>query len=205
MGASFFSNFLARFLSRPSRDIAADGSTGLLGAKLETAWPKCSLNTWFMFEKFGEPVKIGDLVRSAYKPSGPSFKPLTTLEIDANSEGMIRSLSLSLARSFIGHPSNGIFAADLAKSFLRVAVPQPDEKLIGTLATEIETRASTSQPMITRGERQKPSSGPGSRAYRIYAGQANGSWEGSTRYTRVRLIEERIEEQPFVKMGFEII
>jgi hypothetical protein len=204
MSVPFFSKILGRFFLRSS---ATDGSGGLLGAKFETAWPKSALCTWFQFEQVGEPTRDGIYFLTEFKPSGPAFRSLVTLRVRIDQDGLVRALRLSLARSFISDRAQGIFAFDLAKSFLRTAAPRPDEGLTLPLAEEIESRAATSRPLIVAGKNpaaERPS-GPGSDAYCLFIGHASATWQKDVGHTRLRLQEETVDSRQWLNIDVERI
>jgi hypothetical protein len=198
----FFSNLRRRFSPPLTRDLPTDGSAGLLGSKLETAWPKTALYTWFQLAQVGEPVQQDKHWITSYKPGGEAFRSLTTLEAETDEDGMILSLRLLLARSFIGSPTNGIFASDLAKSFLRIAVPAPDNDLVASLADEIELRAGTSRPLIVREDSPlgKPPAGRPSKPYQVFAGQSDKTWQTDNGYTLLLLQEEKVDGEQTLRI-----
>jgi hypothetical protein len=191
--------FLSRFFAPPPRPaVPADGSGGFLGAALEPVL-KSSFFTWFCFDPVGSPEQKDRLSLTRYKPNGPKFHELVTLEVETDAQGIIRVLRLLVARSFIDHPAEGIFASDISNSFLAAAVPAFDRGLVETLAGEITSRARTTRPLIraaggpTIGEGAK---GPPSRGFEVFSGRAD-AWQKATPYTVLR-----IERQPdgFLKM-----
>lgn len=67
------------------------------------------------------------------------FPDVVTVSVTLdNDEQRILNMGLMLARSFIDNPTKAIFARDVAKSFIRVAIPEADEPAINDLANEIE-------------------------------------------------------------------
>ena len=152
---------------------------------------KTSLFTWFSLDQVGEPEKSPAETLTRFQPSGPAFHDLVRLEVGTNAGGLIRALCLHLARRFIEDPAQGIFAADLAKSFLQAAVPTADRSLRDSLANEISGRARTNRPVIVAGGAppSDPLTGPPSRAYRVYRGEVP-QWSESTASTRLTLDQE---------------
>jgi hypothetical protein len=146
----------------------ANGS--LLGAKLPDAQKQVDLFTWFFFTKVDEPPSDGAQNATVFRPNGPAFHNLVKLELEIAADETITKASLHIERAFIENPSQCVFAADLAKSFVRYAdAPSVDE-----LAQEINARtmARSSQPIILRGSAPSVSGKP-SAAYRVYAGEAS--------------------------------
>lgn len=119
----------------------------LLGSKLENA-RNTDFFTWFCLEQTDSMGVAGPRTTHIFKPSGEKFHELVTVRVSINAEGHIDRLELILARSFINDRREGIFARDIAKSFLRSATPRPDGSYIADLANEIEFRLQDSQSAI---------------------------------------------------------
>ena len=196
MKIPFLSRFFAPPAPRPA--VPADGSGGFLGAALEPVL-KSSFFTWFCFDPVGEPEQKGRLRLTRYKPNGPKFHELVTLEVETDAQGIVRALRLLVARSFIDHPAEGIFASDISNSFLAAAVPAFDYGLVEALGGEITSRAQTTRPLI-RAAGAPPigegTAGPPSRGFAVFSGRAD-AWQKATPYTVLRL-----QRQPdgFLKM-----
>jgi hypothetical protein len=126
---------------------------------------------WFhLAETRREPAVNGDQ-KIVYQPTGEKFHDLAMVIVTVNASALINRMELMLKRSFIASPRNGIFASDIAKSFVLASLPEDGAAELRTLANEIAHRARSSQPVIV---------GPGysspklperfSRAYEVYAG-----------------------------------
>ena len=103
---------------------------------------------WFALEKTNHHSTSGHVV--TFRPSGARFHSL--VRVEASVEGdreKISRLDLVLERSFIDSSSNGVFANDIAKSFLRAAAPQSD--IATELADEIEGAETAGQPFLSSG------------------------------------------------------
>jgi hypothetical protein len=70
--------------------------------------------------------------------AGGQFGPLVRVKVTADAAGRVDAMELDLARSFVDHPTNTVFARDIAKSLIRAAVPATDMPDVETLANEIE-------------------------------------------------------------------
>jgi hypothetical protein len=72
-----------------------------------------------------------------FRPSNPHFRELVEVKLILEQDESIIAQELSVAREFINHPMDGIFARDLVKSFLQFAVPASDLTYVQPLITEI--------------------------------------------------------------------
>jgi hypothetical protein len=136
---------------------------------------------------------VGDSARRIrFKPGGRAFQELVTVQARVDAAGAITAMDLCLAREFIEHPANGIFARDPAKSFLLDAIPEADAQAIDGLAREIESR------MLGL---PAPASSP-SGAYRTYLGQ-QGLFQAQFSQSRLRLENCRIEGRPCLLVSIE--
>src|SRR5438105_14433165 len=108
---------------------------GLLGAK-ELAWAgagelgdnveqarKTEFVRWFHLEETG---RTGSVVH--FKPSAEKFRSLVTVSLSLDSRQRLIGAELVLSRSFIDSGRDGLFARDIAKSFLRVTTSQEEPK-----------------------------------------------------------------------------
>lgn len=113
----------------------------LLGAKLADA-KKTDFFTFFHLEESGPAAKVPNSggTQWTFKPSGAAFRELVTVEVWVSAADRIEEMHLTLAREFIAHPQNGRFANDIAKSFLRSALPKDDQVAVADLLNEIEYR-----------------------------------------------------------------
>lgn len=103
-----------------------------LGARLEDA-KKTDFFTFFHLEETARGPGHVD-----FRPKGPMFRRHVQVRVVPGPDGTIRELHLALDRDFVDEPMSGIFARDLAKSFLRFAVPGADLPGVEALADEIE-------------------------------------------------------------------
>jgi hypothetical protein len=108
-----------------------------LGERLERA-KKMDFFTSFRLEQTGSSKAPGGNTLVTFKPAGERFRPLVTVLVTIDSNNRIQVMELSLARSFVDHRKDGIFARDIAKSLLRSAIPKEDRGAIETLANEVE-------------------------------------------------------------------
>jgi hypothetical protein len=73
----------------------------------------------------------------SYRPGG-QFRDRVLLDVIYDEQGRMYKLELDLARPFVNDPVNTVFARDIAKSFIRTAMPAADLPAVETLANEIE-------------------------------------------------------------------
>ena len=128
-------------------------SFGNLGGTLEQA-KQTDFFRFFHLEQSQVSKSDGSTV-TAFKPSGEKFHPLVTVKVTTDGAGRILALEMALARSFIDSPRDGIYARDIAKSFLQAGLPAPWDGETTDLINEIEFQA-TSTMTIIEGPRNKP-------------------------------------------------
>lgn len=58
-----------------------------------------------------------------FRPSGPKFRALVELDVQTDAQGVIVASQLGIDRGFIDSPRDGVFARDIAKSYLGWATP----------------------------------------------------------------------------------
>ena len=110
---------------------------GLLGSRLEDA-KKTDFFTFFHLRETGGVVALEKTVALGFAPEAGQFRELVSVYVTVDADHRIVGLDLSLARSFVDHKTNGIFARDIAKSLLRAAIPKDKQGAIEDLANEIE-------------------------------------------------------------------
>ena len=146
---------------------------GWIGAKLEAVRKTHDFFRFFHFESIGvEERDDGSGPVLAFKPRGPDFRDLVTLHCWTTPSGLIRTIRLSVMRSFIDSPRTCVHAADLYNSFLRSVGEVRSGDAIDAFANEITVRsmARSGMPVIMRGPAPVAAGEP-SRAYGAYAGE----------------------------------
>jgi tetratricopeptide (TPR) repeat protein len=122
----------------PGPPAMAAPAEGLIGQPIEEA-RKNDLFVFFSLAQTGDrPCGAGRVVD--FRPQAPQFRPLTGLEVALDGQGRIEAMSLVLNRSFIDTPAIGMFARDIAESFLRDAAGPADAQVAG-LVTELNLSA----------------------------------------------------------------
>ena len=117
-----------------AKELALAG-TGELGENVEQA-RKTEFFRWFHLEESG---RTGSVVH--FKPRAEKFRSLVTLNLLLDSRQRLIGAELVLSRSFIDSGVEGLFARDIAKSFLRVVTSAEERRAIGGLIGEIEQPA----------------------------------------------------------------
>ena len=164
---SFWSNLWRKVSGGDSAPVE-----GFIGRKLKDLDTTHDFFRFFNFESIGVDTTYddGDVVM-AYKPGGPAFREKVTL-YSWISRGVIKTVRLTVDRSFIDDRATCMNAADLYNSFLRSVGEVRAGDAIDAFAREITARSMgrSARPMIMRGDAPRASGQP-SRAYRAYAGE----------------------------------
>lgn len=92
----------------------------------------------------GEPIAANSQVR--FRTTAARFAPRVLVTVALDGEKLIRTMEISLTREFVDDPQVGVFAADIAKSFLQAALPADDLPDMQGLVNEIWRRNAPSQP-----------------------------------------------------------
>ncbi len=142
---------------------------GDLGERLEQA-KTTPFFDWFHLEETGVTRANGNALVS-FKPSGKKFHDLATVKVTTDARDRILAIELVLDRSFIDDPRDGIFARDIAKSFLLAGLPELRDPEVMNLINEIQYRGTSTMPVLkgpTRAPRLPERPTPG---YLTYLGQ----------------------------------
>ena len=110
--------------------------------------------------------RCGGGVTQGFRSTGPQFHRLASVQVTTDTHGGIAAMTLVLDRAFIDDRSNGVFAKDLAKSFLREA---SGPGAAGHLAAEIEAGAGAGMTVVSGRPPPRPP-GPPSAAYQVFLG-----------------------------------
>lgn len=144
--------------------------SSLLGSTLGKAIAASDLFTWFCLEQTGERPREQGGRGVVYQPNGPAFHDFATVLVEVDAGGVIQAMELHLKRSFLDHPSNAVFADDLARSFLRNVLPAKIPEAVKTLTDEIEFHVRTDRPVLTAPRKTPPLPNPPSPGYECYRG-----------------------------------
>ena len=113
--------------------------------------------SWFQLDPLGEPAPASS-GRSwhCFRPGGEAFRALAELDVLIDASGRILEQRLGLDRAFADHPRNGIFARDLAKSFLQWGLSEPLDASARTLIDNIANPAAAGVPVLMRARAVPP-------------------------------------------------
>lgn len=95
---------------------------------------------WFSLTETGSAKDENGRKVVTFRPESEKFHGLVSLDVVLHEDGTIAVVHLSLARAFVEDEIDGIFARDIAKSFIRAAIPVADESSVTAVANEIEYR-----------------------------------------------------------------
>lgn len=127
--------------------------------------------TFFNLEPVGAPISAGgSQAWHSFRPSGAVFRKLVELDVLTAANGTIVAAYLGLDRSFIDNPGNGIFARDIAKSFLTWAVGKPSPQ-IGNLIANLADPAAAGTVVIMSGPAPAPPPSDTTGGYGVYLGR----------------------------------
>lgn len=149
----------------PASAVAAGGFIGQPLASVEMS----GFFTWFNLAATGKQACGGGEV-SGFRPTGAQFHALAAVQALTDAKGKVVGMALILDRGFIDDPANGVFARDIAKSFLGDA-PGAGFKAAGDLATEIEAHMGEGANVIMRADAAPAPPGPPSPGYLAFLGQ----------------------------------
>jgi hypothetical protein len=126
--------------------------------------------TFFNLEPVGAPISAaGSQTWHSFRPSGAAFRKLVELDVLTAADGTIVAAYLGLDRSFIDDPGNGIFARDIAKSFLTWTVRKPSPE-IGNLIANLANPAASGTVVIMSGPAPAPPPPDTTGGYAVYLG-----------------------------------
>jgi hypothetical protein len=91
----------------------------------------------------------------SFRSSGPSFHSLVEVDVLTDQDGTIRAARIGLDRSFINDPGSGVFARDIAKSFLGWSVRDPSPQ-IASLIANLADLSGAGATVIMRGSATPP-------------------------------------------------
>jgi hypothetical protein len=111
-------------------------AAGLIGSDLAEARKTSDFFTFFHLTPTAPADAHGV---TAFRPSGPEFRDLVLVTATTDKQGRITAMTLMIRRSFIDDPVNGVFARDIAKSFLGDAPSPADAALLKPLIDAIQS------------------------------------------------------------------
>jgi len=107
--------------------------------------------TWFHLDPLGDPVPAASgRTWHCFRPDGAAFRAFVELDVLTDASGRILQSRLGLDRAFADHPRNGIFARDLAKSYLQWGLAEASGAEARTLIENIANFAASGAPVLVR-------------------------------------------------------
>jgi hypothetical protein len=180
--------------------MSADPLFGEMGSSVDDL-AASPLFAWFALVREDE-VRRQRTLEVTFRPEGPAFHDLAELRVSAAADGRLESLELRLARGFVDDRRNGMFARDLAKSFLRGALDRRNVQSLAGLDDEIEWGGTFDVPVLMRAP--SPSRiPPGSPTppYRVFLGR-DERFECALH--GVRLVLENIPLPQLLRIGVTV-
>jgi hypothetical protein len=145
-------------------------SFGRFGGTRESAEGSGFFN-WFMLEPVEAEGPVPNRRVAHYRPNGPSFHALAEFLITTDETDRLLALELRLAREFVEHPHNGLFARDIAKSLLRDGLVETDSAALADLANEIEFPRRVETTVLTGRRIDVELPAVPSRGYQVFLGR----------------------------------
>ena len=133
---------------------------------------------WFSLAEAGSAEGGVGTTVITFRPEGDKFRDLVKLDVSLDGGGIISALRLTLAKSFVDDHGDGVFARDIAKSFIRDALPDEDEGAARGLADEIEYRNDF--PVLSRALRPRLPDAP-SEGFLTFVGRGQLYEQGLSR------------------------
>jgi len=142
---------------------------GLIGQPL-AAVQKSEFFTWFhLGQTARQPCGGGQAL--GFRPTGEQFHRVAAVEVLTDAHGAVAAMALMLNRTFVDDPVNGIFARDIAKSFLRDAPGSQVGAHVAALADEIQAGTLSSGTVFFHSDVPPPTpNGPPSPGYQVFLG-----------------------------------
>jgi len=120
----------------------------LLGDTRQTA-EQSEFFGWFSLLVVGEEVLTPTRRTVHYRSEGPAFRALAEIVLTVDESDRLHGLELRMARRFIDHPRDGLFARDIAKSLIRSGQSGENTARLADLANEIEFPTDLAVPVLT--------------------------------------------------------
>lgn len=173
---------------------AESAPLGFIGMSMDDT-TKTSFFQWFHFA----PVTSPAAGIAVFKPSGEKFHNLATLSVNLGANRRITSIDLAIARSFIDDPRDGIFAADLGKSFLAAALPPDDRTAMQHLIDTIGYGGNFGRQVITGAPPANLQINRDSAPYLVWLDR-NEYWQRPVGAMSLRLENVRLDETAVLRI-----
>ncbi len=113
------------------------GALSIYGEPLSEAYKK-DFFSFFRFSMIGMSVTKDGFTSISYKPPrGSMLRQCVDLNLTLTKEGRIKRMVLKLRRRCIEDSRQGMFARDVAKSFIQAGIPERDSDSVSDLINEI--------------------------------------------------------------------
>lgn len=122
-----------------------------LGTQIEDAQRQDFFSFFRLLEAGRTEGKDGSTMITFKPLNSPKFKDLATVHATTDKGGKILAIDLQLARSFIEDRTNGIFARDIAGSFISGVAGTTDTAAVKDLVNEIKFPKDTGGTLILTG------------------------------------------------------
>jgi hypothetical protein len=106
-----------------------------------------------------------------FRPGGEKFRSLVELAVLTDSADRVVSARLGLDRAFVDHATDGVFARDIAKSYLSWSIPRPIPSAAALLIENIGDFPAAGTPMIMRSPQPRPRGSDSTGGYDVYLGR----------------------------------
>jgi hypothetical protein len=163
-----------------------------VGGTLEAA-KQADFFKFFGLVEDGRRAEERGLAVVSFRPRSEKFRELVRLVVKVNADDSIREMELTLERSFVDDAANGVFARDIAKSFLRAAVPVADAPRVNDLANEIEFPGEMKGYKIMRARPDPKLPAQPTKGYQVYTGSLQ-LYEDSFAQSTLRVENLRAEK-----------
>jgi hypothetical protein len=178
---------------------AVPGPFGGFGDTVESA-KKTDFFTFFHLEQTGESAaKNGKVI--VFQPTSDKFHALVHLYLTVDSKAQIQGAELEISRAFVDSSSDGIFARDIAKSFLQTAVDPQDADKVDNLIKEIGQLLGTDKPVLAHPDSVPKPAGAPSDGYMAYLGKRE-SFQLSLPHGQTLSMENPTSKPPVLKISF---
>jgi hypothetical protein len=129
--------------------------------------------SWFHLDPAGDPAPASSgRTWHCFRPDGEAFRAFVELDVLIDQSGRILESRLGLDRAFADHPRNGVFARDLAKSYLQWGLTGPLGAQARTLIDNIANPAAAGVPVLMRASAVPPAPGEDTTGgYLVYLGR----------------------------------
>jgi hypothetical protein len=129
--------------------------------------------SWFHLDPACDPAPASSgRTWHCFRPDGEAFRAFAELDVLIDRSGRILESRLGLDRTFADHPRNGVFARDLAKSYLQWGLTGPLGTQARTLIENIANPAAAGVPALMRARAVPPAPGEDTTGgYLVYLGR----------------------------------